>query len=249
MNADLERVIALQQLDSAAHEASRRLAEEPEREKAFADRLEAASSALAAAKNHLADNQTARRDIEKEVAVQQGRLSKFRDQLMEVKTNREYQTMQHEIEIAKKEVTVLEEKVLERMIEADDLTASVKRAEAALAAEQKSVDADRRGMNTEHAALSKELERIASERGALVAALDRHVLEMFELVARRRNGVAVAEARDGVCAICHVRLRPQVFNTIRRNVEIIQCDSCQRIMYFVPKAAAGMADVASQPPS
>ncbi len=249
MNADLERVIALQQLDSAAHEASRRLAEEPEREKAFEDRLEAARSALAAAKSQLADNQTVRRDIEKEVAVQQGRLSKFRDQLMEVKTNREYQTMQHEIEIAKKEVTVLEEKVLERMIEADDLTASVKRAEAALAVEQKSVDADRRSMNTEHGALSKELERIASERGALVAALDRHVLEMFELVARRRNGVAVAEARDGVCAICHVRLRPQVFNTIRRNVEIIQCDSCQRIMYFVPKAAAGMADVASQPSS
>ena len=249
MNADLERVIALQQLDSTAHDASRRLAEEPEREKAFVDRLDAARITLAAAKSRLADNQTVRRDIEKEVAVQQGRLSKFRDQLMEVKTNREYQTMQHEIEVAKKEVTALEEKVLERMIEADELTASVKQAEAALAAEQKSVDADRRAMNAEHAELTKELARIAGERGALVSALDRHVLEVFELIARRRNGVAVAEARDGVCAICHVRLRPQVFNTIRRNIEIIKCDSCQRIMYFVPKATGGIPDSAGQPAS
>ena len=35
MNADLERVIALQQLDSTAHTAARRLSEEPEREQAF----------------------------------------------------------------------------------------------------------------------------------------------------------------------------------------------------------------------
>ena len=50
---------------------------------------------------------------------------------------------------------------------------------------------------------------------------------MFELVSQTpSNGVAVAEARDGICTICHVRLRPQIFNTVRRNEEIIQCDSC-----------------------
>ena len=56
-------------------------------------------------------------------------------------------------------------------------------------------------------------------------------------MSQRRNGVAVAEARDGICTICHVRLRPQVFNTVRRNEEIVQCDSCNRILYFVPAAA------------
>ena len=64
------------------------------------------------------------------------------------------------------------------------------------------------------------------------------VLAIFELVAKRRNGVAIAEARDGICTICHVRLRPQVFNNILKNDQIIQCDSCNRIMYSVPKAAA-----------
>ena len=104
MNADLERVIALQQLDSAAHDATRRLAEESEREKAFDARLQLARDQLAAAKARLAENQNARRVVEKEVAVHQGRLSKFRDQLMEVKTNREYQAIQHEIEAAQNEV-------------------------------------------------------------------------------------------------------------------------------------------------
>ena len=249
MNADLERVIALQRLDSAAQDAQRRLAEEPDREKSLDARLEAARAEVAAAKQRLSENQTTRRAAEKDVAFQQGRLSKFRDQLMEVKTNREYQTMQHEIETAQNEVKALEEKVLERMLEADELTASLKKSEAALAAEQKTVDADRRAMATEITELTALLERLAGERAALVAAMDTQLLKMFEQVARKRNGVAVAEARDGICTICHVRLRPQVFNNVRRNDAIVQCDSCQRILYFVPAPAApaGTPDSVSQP--
>jgi len=249
MNADLERVIALQRLDSAAQDAQRRLAEEPDREKSLDARLEAARAEVAAAKQRLSENQTTRRAAEKDVAFQQGRLSKFRDQLMEVKTNREYQAMQHEIETAQNEVKALEEKVLERMLEADELTASLRKSEAALASEQKTVDADRRAMATEITELTALLERLAGERAVLVAAMETQLLKMFEQVARKRNGVAVAEARDGICTICHVRLRPQVFNNVRRNDAIVQCDSCQRILYFVPAPTtpAGTPDSVSQP--
>ena len=248
MNADLERVIALQQLDSAALDAQRRLADGPERVSALDARLEAARQIVAIAKDHLAANQSARRAIEKDVALQQGRLSKFRDQLMAVKTNREYQAMQHEIETAQNEVKTLEEKVLERMLEADEITAAVKKSEAALTAEQKAVEADRAAIAAETAESTTALERIGAGRATLVAAMDKQLLALFEQIGRKRNGIAVAEARDGVCTICHVRLRPQVFNTVRRNDGIIQCDHCNRILYFVPTpaAAAAAADSVSQ---
>jgi predicted nucleic acid-binding Zn-ribbon protein len=238
MNADLERVIALQRLDSAAHDAQRRIADETGRLKTLDTRLETARAAVAGAKERLAENQTARRAIEKDMAVHQGRLSKFRDQLMSVKTNVEYQAMQKEIEFAQHEVKAYEDKILEGMLEADDLTAAVKRTEAESAAEQKAVEADRKAYAAELTGVRESLDRITGERAELVVALSPPVLATFELVARRRNGIAVAEARDGVCTICHVRLRPQVFNIVRRNDEIVQCDSCQRILYFVPVAAA-----------
>lgn len=238
MNPDLERVIALQRLDSAVHDATRRLADESERQKVFESRIQTARDRVAAAKAQLTENQNARRTVEKEVAVQQGRLSKFRDQLMEVKTNKEYQTIQHEIETAQNGVKILEEKVLEHMIEADDFSAAVKRGEADLVAEQKAVEADQRKMLTENAELKAAAERMAVERAALVAAIDTRLLAVYEGVAKKRNGIAVAEARDGVCGICHVRLRPQVFNTVLRNDQILQCDSCNRILYHTPKAAA-----------
>jgi predicted nucleic acid-binding Zn-ribbon protein len=247
MNPDLERLIALQRLDSAANDALRRLAEEPEREKVFEARLETAGQQGAAAKERLAENQAARRAIEKDVAVQQGRLSKFRDQLMAVKTNIEYQAMQKEIEYAQGEVKTLEDSILERMLEADDLTAVLKKAEAELAKEQKAVDADRKAMAADHSTLKTALEGIIRDRADLVGSLDPGVLAIFEKVSKRRNGVAVAEARDGICTICHVRLRPQVFNTVLRNEQIVQCDSCNRILYFTPRAPGAPADTATQP--
>jgi predicted nucleic acid-binding Zn-ribbon protein len=155
---------------------------------------------------------------------------------MSVKTNLEYQAMQKEIGFAQGEVKALEDRILELMLEGDDLTAIVKDAETQLASEQKAVDADRRKMASELAELSASLEQMSKERSQVVSGLDSRVLATFESISRRRNGVAVAEARDGVCTICHVRLRPQVFNTVRRNEEIVQCDSCNRILYFVPGA-------------
>jgi predicted nucleic acid-binding Zn-ribbon protein len=246
MNADLERVIALQRLDSAASDAQRRLAEEPERQRAIEASVEAAKQKVADAKAQLADSQNARRTLEKEVAVHQGRLSKFRDQLMSVKTNVEYQAMQKEIGFAESEVKAIEDKVLERMLEGDELAAAAKRAEAELAAAQKAGENDRRTLAGDAEALRTSLEKIRAERAELVRAIDPQVLATYDLVSRRRNGIAVAQARDGICTICHVRLRPQVFNNIRGNDSIIQCDSCQRILYFVPAAATPTPDSVSQ---
>ena len=242
MNADLERLIALQKLDSTVHDAEHWLAAEPTRTSALDARLETAREQVAVAKQKLADNQTARRTVEKDVAVHQGRLSKFREQAMAVKTNQEYHAIQHEMAFAQAEIKTIEDKILELMMEADDLTAAVKKSEAALAAEQKTVDAEKKSMASEHVQLKAQLEQLHAERTALVAAIDHKVLAIFDLVSKRRNGLAVAEAREGICTICHVRLRPQVFNTVRRNQEIIQCDTCQRILYFVPQPAPASAD-------
>jgi uncharacterized protein len=247
LNADLERLIALQKLVSAGHDAERKLADEPDHERALDARLEAAKAHVAAAKERLTENQNARRAIEKDVAVHQGRLSKFREQAMAVKTNQEYHAVQKEIGFAQGEIKTLEDQILERMVEGDELAAAVKRAEAELALEQKTVEADRRGMAIEHTALKASLDQIAAERARVVSGVGKQALAIFELVLARRNGVAVAQARDGICTVCHVRLRPQVFNNVLRNDQIIQCDSCQRILYSVPAAAPAPSDSLPQP--
>ena len=79
----------------------------------------------------------------------------------------------------------------------------------------------------------------------MAASVAAPTLALYELVARGRKGIAVAVARDERCSECHVRLRPQVYQHIRQNNSIIQCDSCQRVLYFIPPKAEEAATAPS----
>jgi predicted nucleic acid-binding Zn-ribbon protein len=235
MSPDLERLIKLQHLETQIAEGKQAIAAHPQRVAAIDARLNEARGRVEAAKQRLAASQEARRALEKEVAVYQGRLSKYRDQQSAVKTNREYQALGHEIETAQQELGNVEEKVIERMVEADTVTDDVKRAEAQLAVDQKEIDAAKKELEAERQTTERQLQQATEARAAIVKELDPRLLSLFETVARARKGVAVSMAtRDGLCSICHVRLRPPVFQHVRANNDIVQCESCQRILYYVP---------------
>jgi uncharacterized protein len=238
MNADLTRLIRLQQLESAADEARKKIADHPARTQALDARLQAAREVVADIKARLTAAAEKRRAEEKEVAGVQTRLAKYKDQLLEVKTNREYTAMLHEIETAQNDIRTREDRILEVMMESDELNAAIKKSDAELKAAEKEIAAERATLETEMTRLQAEIDKTTAEREKLVADIDRHVLSIFETTAKGRKGVAVAEAKDGLCTICHVRLRPQVFNEVRKNESIIQCDSCRRILYFAGNSEA-----------
>ena len=238
MHPDLQHLIHLQELDLAIDRFRRRIDEIPAAQQALDTRLASHTATVETARQRVAANQQARRDIDKQLAEMNARLSKFKNQLMEVKTNKEYQAMQKEMGHAQEEIGTHETHMLERMEESDGLVAELKAAETALKAEQAAVAAERSKLDAERATDQQELDRLATERTGVVSQVSPEAMKIFERVAHGRKGVAVAEARDGLCVVCHVRLRPQVFNEVRRNDQLIQCDSCTRILYFVPAAPA-----------
>ena len=245
MHSDLQHLIQLQDLDLSVDRIRRRIADLPAAQDALERRLSDRTAAVTAIKDRIGASQAARREIEKELAFVQGRLSKFKDQLMEVKTNKEYQAMQHEIATAEQSVRSQEDRLLDRMEEAEVLAAELKVAEAALKAEQVDIAREKQQLEAERVSLESETERLTSARSAIVAELSPPAIGLFDYVAKHRKGLALSEAREGHCTQCHVRLRPQVFNEVRRNDSLIQCESCSRILYFVPAAAAG----STSPPS
>ena len=235
MSPDLERLVKLQHFDTRIHEARQSIATHPQRLASAEARLTAAQAAVEAARQRLKNSQDARRALEKDAALYQSRLTKFKDQLAAVKTNREYTAMQHEIATAQGELGAVEEKILERMMEADVLAAEVKQAETALAAERQQVETEKRELAEDLAAVQQALATALESRAELVKQLEPRLVALFEQVAKARRGVALCSAtRDGLCSVCHVRLRPPVFQQVRHNDTIVQCDSCQRILYYVP---------------
>jgi len=239
MESDLDRLIRLQQTDTFIDNAQRRVADHPGLVEGLDDRLASATAAVDTAKTNVAENQAARRIVEKDLAMIQARLSKFKEQLMGVKTNKEYTAMLKEIDVAQHEVGLLEEKILERMLEADDLAGRQKAAEAKLAADKGVIASERQRIGQETEELRRELDEALSRRAQIAAEISPALIGTYDTI-RAKRGAAVVELKAGYCSACHVRLRPQIANELLRRDRIFQCESCQRIVY-IPQQPAGEA--------
>src|SRR5215510_4585115 len=149
MLPDLERLIQLQDIESRAAVANKAIAEAPGRIAALDALLQSATTALAAAKQSLENNKTARRSIDKDLVTDQQRLEKYKDQIMAVKTNEQLHAMQHQIKSVEADIGKQEERVLVNMMEADEINAGIKKAEAALKAAQAKVATERAAIETD----------------------------------------------------------------------------------------------------
>jgi uncharacterized protein len=238
MSPELAALVALQQADTAAEMARRRLGDIPAAEKEIDSRLDAAARAVEEAKQRLAENQHARRALEKDVAVVDGRLAKFDDHRAAVKTNQEYTALLHEISTAKAEKDGIEDQILALLETSDAFGRELAEAESALAEARRDAAAARQALVAEGKALDVELTRLADERRRESAGIAPPLLAKYDQLLKQRRMVAVAAMAGETCTACHVRLRPAVAQHVRRNDEIVPCDNCQRILYFEPQAAS-----------
>ncbi len=234
MTSALSSLIALQQLDTAAEAARKRLAELPGLEQQVAQRLAVAKADVEAGKARLAANHASRRELEKEVAAVDSRLARFDDHRAAVKTNQEYTALLHEIATAKSGKDTLEEQILVIMETADAIANEIKTADSLMAEVSREAATVSARVNDERRALEAEVARLTNERSRAAADVDGAILARYEQLLRQRRMIAVAEMTGETCTACHVRLRPAVAQAVRRNSEIVQCDSCQRILFFKP---------------
>jgi predicted nucleic acid-binding Zn-ribbon protein len=233
MSPDLDAMVRLQHAEAARRRAEGALAEVPKARAELLARLQAERSRLDAAKAAFEACQKSRRAHEAAVQDLETKRSKYKGQLMEVKTNKEYTAMLHEIETVEREIRSREDQVLAEMERAEGLSAEVKREEALFRAEEERAKGEEETLEERGRKLDAEVKRLAVDCETVAAAVPPARLELFRRVAKVR-GDAVAEARDETCVACHVRLRPQMFMEIKRNDEIVQCPSCGRVLYYEP---------------
>jgi len=234
MHPDLKLAVELQALDTEIARLSAEVAYLPKHIREIENKLAGAQRQLEADRKALADNQKERRKLEGEIPLHQQKISKYKDQVFEVKTNEAYKALQHEIEFAEGEIRKIEDKILERMISAEELEARVKKAEKQLAVERAAVEKEKVEATARTCADEEALAELRGCREDCRRRMSAEALYSYDLVFRSRKGVAVAEVRDGTCSVCHVRLRPQVFQEIKTNDRVRQCENCDRIVYYVP---------------
>jgi predicted nucleic acid-binding Zn-ribbon protein len=144
MTQDLKQLIRLQSIDLAIQELRTRIDRFPGISKALDEQLRSAQAGLESVKEKAKNNQGSRKKFEAEIASIESKISKYRDQMMSVKTNEEYRALQHEIEHAQTLIRKIEDDILTLMMEAESSQTEIKAAEARLKEDQQKVDHDRK---------------------------------------------------------------------------------------------------------
>jgi len=242
VNVDLERLVQLQKTASQLQKVEAELAQVPRDRAALEARLSEERARLDEARTGLQGSQKNRKQHETELQDLEQKRSKYKSQLMDVKTNKEYTAMLHEIEGVEREIRGREDLILGEMEKTETLNDEVKQEEQVFKAVEQRFREEGSSLDARARSLQVQAEQLRAERDAVAATLSPAVMDLYARVAKLR-GVAVAEARDGTCQVCHVKLRPQMYVDLKKNEAIVQCPACNRILFYDTTAAA----VPSQP--
>ena len=136
MNPDLQTLIELQHLDTAIAELEGEIQSLPWKIAEVESQLSEHIQAVEASKKHLADNQRGRRKREIEIAALRDKISHYKDQTLEVKTNEQYKALLHEVEFHEAAIRKLEDEMLVEMIDSEALEKQLREAERSLAEER-----------------------------------------------------------------------------------------------------------------
>jgi uncharacterized protein len=231
LREEIARLMSLQAIDRELRDLEQTLAsvagrvdqlrQEAEKQQAELDRLTIEEQ----------QSSSVRRQLEKELAEGEARIRNKRMRLNQVRNDKELQALAHEVDVQKEanqrfeaELLALMETSESRNASIAELTPSVQQLFAELNAAAKEIAAQ-----VEDLKISMAKQRL--ERDLMAGNLDRGLLQRYDMIFSRRNGLAVAEARGGTCQGCRMRLPPQLYNQIQRHDSIHFCPNCQRILY------------------
>lgn len=248
MKAELEKLIALQNLDTTIRRLEKELEAIPKRRAEIEGEFDQRAFEIRALESRRDEAKHTRARLENEVVEQRGRAERAERNLMSSKKQDEYTAAIREADAARKQISTLETQILEQMEGLEKAEAALKERAAEIATLNSDREARLKAFDELTQQQSQQLIAARAERDQVFANLPKPMSAMYSRIsARIRDGVAVAEARNRSCTACFMALRPQVMAEIRRGEEIITCDNCGRILYWVPSESVQSDSVATQP--
>jgi uncharacterized protein len=249
VKAELQKLIALQNLDTTIRKLEKDQKATPERRAEIEREFDQRAFEIRALETRRDEAKHTRARLETEVVEQKGRAERAERNLMSSKKPDEYTAAIREADAARKQISAIETQILEQMEQLEQAEASLNERAAEIAGLNSDREAKLKAFDEETGTIGDRLVSARKEREEVFAGLPKPMSALYSRIgARIRDGVAVAEARNRSCTACFMSLRPQMMAEIRRGEEIITCDNCGRILYVVPPEPA-KADAATTQPN
>jgi predicted nucleic acid-binding Zn-ribbon protein len=231
LNELIEQLVALQEIDLVIDKIDGEI-------KLEQDGLDGRISSLVEREGRISEQEALieelekeRRTLEDEMADKIAHVKERQSKMMQVQTSREQTALLKEIEDAKKNVKENEEKIVSIMEQVENLTTETTEEKNILKTEKSLVNEEKKKVKTVIDELSKGKKTKKNKRDKQAGAVNGSMIQKYEILRERRNGLAIVNVLDGVCQGCFMNLPPQKYNMLLRGDQVLECPSCQRLIY------------------
>lgn len=232
MRGQINLLMSLQTIDQQLREQELALATVSSRISELRELIEHSNNELTALETEERQAALARKELERTLADGEEQIRIKRMKLYAVRNDKEMQALEHEVTALKESNQRLESEVLAKMEAAETSGPRIKELKQLVdgkSAELKAAEKEVAGQIEE---LKSGLARRRVERDAIAAQIPAALRQRYDTIFNRRGGIAVVVAKAGTCQGCRMRIPPQLYNEIQKNLQIHFCPNCQRILYF-----------------
>ena len=181
-----------------------------------------------------------------EIADAEASVERYKEQLNEVKNNREYDTLSKEIEFQTLEIELCNKKIREANNKIADKQREMETSQALIAERQGDLDVKKNELEEIMEETRVEEDKLKETVKSLEAKIEGRLLTSFKRIRRNaRNGLGIVYVQRDACGGCFNKIPPQRQLDIKMHKKIIVCEYCGRIMIDPELAGVKVDKVAS----
>ncbi len=231
MKEDLQLLWRLQGVEMALEEAAEERRRYPDRRQALEKEIQEQEERLQRARREIEELERRRRQLELEVEENREKIKRSKVRLLEVKTNKEYEAVLHEIEWAEQANSQMEEEILGILEELDRRQEELASLKEEVEREKERLRGEMAELERKHEELKEQVLKWQREKEELAKEVSPDLLAMY-IKLKEKRGVAIALVKDEACQGCYVHIPPQLYNEVLKNERIFTCPNCQRILFW-----------------
>ena len=232
MNDQIAQLVSLQLIDLEIDTIDKAIKVEQEALDARITKLAEKESYIQSLEEQVVQMEKDRRTLEDEMQDKIAHVKERQSKMMQVQTGREQTALLKEIEDAKKNAKENEEQVVELMEKIENLTNEAKEEKNLLKGEKGIVAEETEKVRKAIERINKGKKTKTNKRNNQAADLKPQLIKKYTTLRERRKGLAVVNVNNGVCQGCFMNLPPQQYNMLLKGDQLLDCPTCQRIVYY-----------------
>ena len=228
----LKALVELQKIDRKIFDLEKDREQVPKRLTEINELLAGKKAELSVDLNQLAEAEMGRRLAESDLKAEKEKIKKWESRLNDIRSNRDYQALSREVEGARKANLGIEDEILRKMQEIEELKASSGLKKEDYDQHEAELSSERNELEQKLATMNASIDAEGAGREQAMQKVDPRWYQQYQAVRERRMGIAVIPVLDEHCQGCHMGIPPQLYNIVLRGEGIETCPHCSRIVYF-----------------